>query len=272
MLRPQLRAAALARYALFGTLFAVPLASGTPATDRLLTWIALGACILMAQLIAPVLVDPSSVRGLRRLGVGLLVTAHLIGAVFLPSRARGNIAVRDMLGRAELGVPRDPSVRDKTLIWLNPPLYPYAAYLPIERAGQGLPWPAAQHILASSASALHVERPDAFSLRLRQHGGFLLEPTAKLLWSEQRPFREGERITQADMIVTVLRVTPDQRPLEIEARFAHTLEDPRYLWVQWGDTRSVGFTPPPVGGQLELPAADYVRTVLGVALPFEARL
>jgi len=270
--RPQLIAAPLARYALLGTLFAVPLASGTPATDRLLTWIALGACILLAQVIAPVLADPSSVRGLRKLGTGVLVAAYLLGAVLLPSRARGNLAARDMLDRAELAVPRDPGVRDKTLVWLNPPLYPFAAYLPIERAGQGLPWPAVQHILASAATPLLVERPDAYSLRLRQRDGFLLEPTARLLWSEARPFRVGERITQSDMIVTVLQVTADGRPLQIETRFAHPLEDPRYLWLQWGETHAAPFTPPPIGGQLELPAADYVRTVLGVPLPFEARL
>lgn len=272
LMRPQLRAAALARYALFGGLCAVVPAAGTPATDRLLTWIALGACILLAQVIAPVLADPGSVRGLHKLGVALLVAANLIGAFLLPSRARGNIAARDMLGRAQAGVPLDESLRKQTLIYLNPPLYPYAAYVPIERAGQGLPFPRAQHVVASSATELEIERPDASSLRLRPRGGFLLDPLAKLLWSERRPFHVGERIVQADMVVTVLEISEDHRPLAIEARFERALEDPGYVWVQWLDTRSVGFTPPPIGGRVVLPGADYVRTVLGVPLPFEARL
>ena len=177
-----------------------------------------------------------------------------------------------MWGRAQAGVPLDPSLREKALIGLNPPLYPYAAYVPIERAGQGLPWPAAQHVLSSSATELVVERPDASSLRLRPRGGFLIDPLSKLLWSERRPFHVGERIQQADMIVTVLEVTADRRPLAIEARFEQSLDDPRYVWVQWLETRSEGFTPPPVGGSVTLPGADYVRTVLGVALPFEAKL
>jgi hypothetical protein len=144
--------------------------------------------------------------------------------------------------------------------------------VPIERAGQGLPWPAAQHVLASSATELVLERPDARSLRLRPRGGFLIDPLSKLLWSERRPFHVGERIQQSDMQVTVLEVTAKHVPLVIEARFEHPLEDPRYVWVQWLDTRSVAFTPPPIGGSVTLPGADYVQTVLGVALPFAAKL
>jgi hypothetical protein len=240
--------------------------------DRLLTWIAIGASVLLAQLIAPALRDPyragSRAHGI---GVAVLVAAHLVGVVFLPSRARGNLVMRDTLGRADSAVPRDASVADKTLIFVNPPLLPYAAYLPIERAAQGIPRPRAQHILAMATTELAIERTDAYTLRLSPRAGFLLDPVSKLLWSEHRLFHAGERIVQGDMTVTILRVTPDRRPLAIEARFAHPLDDAGYVWVEWRGTHSVPFEPPAVGTHIELPAADLFQSVLGVKLPIEAR-
>ena len=298
LMRDALRSSRLARFALFGMSCAVfPAVTATPAMDRLLTWIAIGASVLLALLIAPALRageggqaeqreaeqgghgGPSGhashagqTSRVHRLGVAVLVAAHLVGVVFLPSRARGNLVMRDTLGRAETAVPRDASVADKTLIFVNPPLLPYAAYLPIERAAQGIPRPRAQHILAMATTELSIERVDAYTLRLSPRAGFLLDPVSKLLWSEHRPFQVGERIVQGDMTVTILRVTPDRRPLSIEARFAQPLDDPRYLWVEWRDTHSVRFEPPATGTRVELPAADLIQSVLGVKLPIEARL
>jgi hypothetical protein len=286
LMRDALRSSGLARFALFGMACAVfPAVTATPAMDRLLTWIAIGASVLLAQLIAPALRAGEAERvgrvgddgrhvatsRVRQLGVAVLVAVHLLGVVFLPSRARGNLVMRDTLGRADSAIPRDASVADKTLIFVNPPLLPYAAYLPIERAAQGIPRPRAQHILAMATTQLSIERPDAYTLRLSPRAGFLLDPVSKLLWSEHRPFHVGEQIVQGDMTVTILHVTPDRRPLSIEARFAHSLDDPRYLWVEWRDTHSVRFEPPATGTHIELPAADLFQSVLGVKLPLEAR-
>jgi hypothetical protein len=274
LLRQQLRAAALARFALVGMLCAVfPAVTAAPAMDRLLTWIAIGASLLLAHLIAPVLRDPASVAGdrVRKLAVAGLVAANLVGVVFLPSRARGNLVMRDTLGRADAAIPHDAAIRDKTLIFVNPPLLPYAAYIPIERAGSGVPRPRVQHILAMATTELTVERTDAYTLRLQPREGFLLDPVSKLLWSEHRPFHVGEQIVQADMTVTVLQVTPDHRPSAIEARFTRPLEASDYVWVDWRGTHSSPFVPPAVGTKVLLPAADYIQSVLGIELPIAAR-
>lgn len=273
----QLRDEPLSRFAAFGALAALlPAAAVSPIMDRLLTWVGLGASVLVAQLIAPLFrASPPSAAAAgaaARATAVLLLLVHAANAALLPARARGNLIVRDILDRAGAAVPRDASITDKTLIYVNPPFVPYAGYLPIERAAQGIPRPRAQHILAVATTPLHLERIDPFTLRLRPRDGFLLDPLSKLLWSEHRPFHEDERIVQGDMTVTVTRVAPDHRPLEIEARFARTLEDPSYVWVHWQGMRSAPFTPPALGARSVLAGADFLQSFLGIELPFSARL
>lgn len=262
----------LQAFALFGTLAAVFPASGTVPSDRLLTWIAIGASVLLAYVIAPALRNQLGNAPLWRAVAALLVFTHGIGVVFLPSRARGSEVFRNGLDRAHSGVPSDPAIADKTLIFVNPPLLPMAAYLPIERAALGIPRPKTQHILASSATDLTLQRVDPYTLRLRAHRGFLLEPTTNLMRSDSYTFRAGDRFEQNDMRVEVTVVTPDGRPLEIETRFERVLEDPTYVWRTWQGTRPGSFTPPRLGVRSLLGRADYIQTVLGVRLPIDARL
>lgn len=272
LMAPQLRSEPLSRYGMLGMLAAtVPAVSVTPPMDRLLTWISIGGSILLAQLLAPLLREPGAQRGIRKLALAGLLGVHLINAFFLPSRARGNLVMRDALVRAEAAIPRDESVRDKTLIFFNPPLLPYAAYLPIERAATGVPRPRLQHIISSAITEIGVERLDHNTLRLTQREGFIRDPISRLLWSPRRTFQIGERIEQSDMALTVNALTQDGRPLSIDLRFARPLEDPSYLWVQWHNTRSEPFTPPAIGRRVVLPAADYIQSVLGKAQAVQLR-
>lgn len=272
LLWPQVKREPLSRYAAFGLLAAtIPAVSVTPPMDRLLTWMAIGGSLLLAQLFAPLVREPSTARGLRKLGLLGLLGLNLISMVFVPSRARGNLVMRDALNRAEAAIPRDDSVVDKTLVYFNPPLLPYAAYLPIERAATNTPRPRLQHIIASALTEISVERRDVYTLRLRQAGGFIADPISRLMWTPQRTFQVGERIKQSDMILTVNELTKDGRPLSIDIQFARPLEDPSLLWIQWQGTRSERFVPPAVGELVVLPAADYIQSVLGTPLPIQMR-
>ena len=272
LLWPRVKTEPLSRYAALGMLAAtIPAVSVTPPMDRLLTWIAIGGSLLLAGLFAPLLRAASSERGVRKLAVACLLGINLVSIVFVPSRARGNLVMRDSLSRAEAAVPRDPSVTDKTLVYFNPPILPYAAYMPIERAATGAPRPRLQHIISSALTEIAVERVDAYTLRLQQAGGFIGDPISRLMWSKHRTFRVGERIEQSDMILTVNALTADGRPLNIDIQFARALEDPSFLWVQWLGSRSERFVPPRVGERTVLPAADYIESVLGKRLPVQMR-
>jgi len=272
VMRDLYRSAALMRFAMIGSVLAVPAASMTFPRDQMLTWIAIGASLALAQLFLPMLRGQTTVGVRRQRGVALLFAVHVISVPLVASRARGNLIFRDFFDRSDMGIPRDPSVRDKTLVYVNPPLLPFAAYPPIERAAQGIPRPQHQHILAIGTTPLELQRIDAHTLQLAPRDGFLLDPVSKLMWSRHRPFHVGEQIVQTDMTVTILAVTPDHRPLRIATRFARPLEDPSYLWRSWQGTQAGPFTPPAIGVSMVLPSADYLETTIGAKLPFEWRL
>ena len=262
---PRIRGSQQLRSLALGALLALIPASPTFLADRLLTWVALGGSVICAVLIAPVL--QRTATRTRELGA-LLLALHLIGVIFLPSRARGNLVMREFIDRAAAGIPQDASIADKTLVFLNPPHLPFASYPPIEASALHRPRPRALHTLATSTTPLEVERLDAFTLRLRPRGGFLQNPSSRLVRAEDRPFQVGQEIQQGDVRVRVREVSPEGRPLEIEARFARPLEDPLYVWRQWQGTSATPFAPPPVGTTLQLPAADYGEAMFGIRFPF----
>jgi hypothetical protein len=268
---PRWRSTPLLRFAGLGTLLAVIPASSTLPADRMLTWIAVGASVLMASVLAPLL-RAEALRPRLEATATILLAIHLVCVLFLPSRARGNEVMRNFLDRADSGTPRDPSISNKTLIYVNPPLLPFGAYPPLERAGLGIPRPRAQRILATGVTPLTIERVDLQTLRLRPRDGFLIDPVSRLMWSERYAFHPGQRVYQGDLQVTVLRVTSDGRPLEVEMHFSRPLEDPSYVWLNWQGTRSGPFVPPKPGARTVLAGADYIQSMLGVRLPIEARL
>jgi hypothetical protein len=256
---PQLRSLALGA---FGAL--IP-ASPTFVADRLLTWVALGGSVICAVLIAPVLQRKPA----RAAALGtLLLILHLVGVIFLPSRARGTLVMRNFIDRAAQGIPQDASIASKTLVFVNPPHLPFASYPPIEASALHLPRPRSLHTLATSTTELTLTRIDLFTLRLRPRGGFLQNPSSRLVRAEDRPFHAGQEIQQGDVRVRVREVTADGRPLEIEARFPRPLEDSSYVWRQWLGTAAVPLTPPKVGTSMQLPAADYGQAMFGVRFPF----
>ncbi len=278
LLSPHVKRSPLVRFAVVGGLLGtLPASSAFPA-DRLLTWIAIGASLALAELLAPSLrATPEPPRSLwlaRLTGpvVFLLIIANLVmGPLFIPSRARGNAALREILVRADAGVPRDPSITDKTLILLNPPAVPLASYIPITRAALGVPRARTQRLLATGTSELTITRDDPFTLRLRPAGGFLQNPASQLFWNDQRPFTKGEQIALGDELVQITEVTADRRPLEVTVHFQHPLEDASYVWRQWLGTGYVEFIPPAPGKTVVLPSADYLEVMLGRKLSVEAR-
>jgi hypothetical protein len=278
---PLLRRDATVRFGVFGALLSVVPASATFAADRLLTWIAIGASIALARLIATYIDerDTLTTTALRALVLppmmlGMVFSKAVIDPLFLPSRARGNLLVRDNIDRAQAAVPRSASIRDKRVVYVNPIGVPLAAYIAIERAATGVPRPAGQLLLATSETEVRVERADARTLRVQQRGGFLLSPGSRLLRNPARTFRVGAVIRLDGVEVTVTKLCADGRPAEMLARFDRPLEDPSLFWLRWGASGYVPFTPPKLGAHVVLPAADFVRAVFGdtVRLPIDGRM
>jgi hypothetical protein len=272
-LRPGFRQSALLRCCAFGMFASVLPAAPTFLADRLLTWIAIGACVLIASLIAPVLrgaSDPARVWQ-TRLGT-LLLFMFLAGVIFLPGRARGTLLMRNFIDRAGEGIPSHAGVEPKTLVFVNPPHLPYASYPMIERAALHVPRPHAIHALATATTELKLERVDERTLRVSPRGGFLQNPSSRLSRSEGRPFHAGQEIAQGDMQVRVLETTPEGRPLSVEMRFGRPLEDDAYIWRQWLGTGAVPFTPPVLGATVTLPAVDFAEAMFGYKLPIPLKL
>jgi hypothetical protein len=276
-LLPGLRRSPLLRTCAFGTFGALVLASPTFVADRLLTWMAIGACVLLATLIAPVLrrapvpASEQPAGWTTRLGT-LLLFLFLIGIVFLPGRSRGTLLMREFIDRASAGIPSEPGIEPKTLVFVNPPHLPFAAYPMIERAALHVPRPHAIHTLATATTPLTLERLDAHTLRVSPRGGFLQNPSSRLSRSELRPFHVGQDIPQGDMQVRVREITPDGRPLSVEMRFEKPVDDPLYVWRQWLGSQAVPFTPPPIGATVTLPAVDFGEAMFGFKLPISLRL
>jgi len=276
-----LRKDKLLRFGLIGGLLALVPASSAFSADRLLTWVAIGASLVLAKLIATYWQAPASlvVSPSRALLVPplmlWLVLDHAVGEpLFLPSRARGNVAMRNILDRAQAGVPSDPSIAEKRVIYVNPAAVPLAAYVPIERAAQGLPRAAFQAWLATADTEVRVTRTGPATLLVQPRGGYLLSPPSQLLSGRKNKFKPGQTIDLGPVTLEVKTVTSDLRPSIVEARFDRPLEDPIFVWRQWLDTTFVPFTPPPIGESVTLPPADWLRVTLGdaVKLPFDGRM
>jgi hypothetical protein len=275
---PGLRRSPLLRCCAFGAFASLLPASPTFVADRLLTWVAIGACVLLASLIAPVLQRGASApdvvqpaRWAAALGVAVL-SLYLVSLPLLPARARGTLLMRDFIDRAGAGIPTDPGVEAKTLVFVNPPHLPFATYPAIERSALHIPRPHAIHTLGTSTTPLTLERLDARSLRVTPRGGFLQNPSSRLSRSERRPFHVGQDITQRDMRVRVREITPEGRPLSIDLTFERPLEDAQYLWRQWLGSGAVPFTPPALGQTVTLPGVDFGEAMFGYKLPISLQL
>jgi hypothetical protein len=279
---PLVRREPMVRFGLLGGLLAILPASSAFSADRLLTWVAIGGCIVVARFIEAFWTEPSAVltAGTMRpvlvpaLVLWLAFDHAIVEPLFLPSRARGNAAMRDILDRAQAGVPSDPSITDKHVIYVNPAAMPLAAYVPIERAARGEPRAAFQTWLATADTEVRVSRVDAHTLRVHPRGGFLLSPPSRLLCGRLCAFKAGDRVRVGPVEIEVEVVTSDARPLRIAARFDRPLEDPIYVWRQWDDITFVPFTPPKIGQSVTLPAADWLRVTLGdvLRIPIDGRL
>ena len=276
---PLFRRDRLVRFALMGALLSVVPAAATFTSDRLLSWVAIGACAALARFFALYMESPEQLglspllsRMAPAVVLALVLPNMIMAPLVLPSRAGGGTALVEILNRADAGVAKDPEITGKKVIFVNPPAVPLAAYIPIMRAATGVPRPRSQIWLATSTTQLELQRVNANTLKVRPEGGFIVNPADMLLRSPRRRFEPGQKIDLGDIVIHIEKTTPNGRPAEILARFTRPLEHESLYFVCWQDLGYIPCKPPGLGERVRLPAADYFKVVFGMPLPFSARL
>jgi hypothetical protein len=253
-LRPLLaRSARLHFWATGAALALLPMCATFP-HDRLLLGPGIGAMVLIAALIRAGWARRD--RLAPALGTVALVLVHLILApVLAPVRAAGVGRFTDLLRASDETLPAGPEVSAQTLVLMNPPLDPFAAYLPVYRAALGRPRPRQQIWLATGVSDVEVQTLDAHSIAVRQQDGFVSTSMQRMLRSVG-PEMERDPGVQLDGVeIRVTERTLDHRPLEIVVRFERALTDPQLSWQRWMRTGYAPFELPPPGHAVLLPRA-----------------
>jgi hypothetical protein len=256
---PLVRRDPRARFFVVGALLAtVPVCAQFP-HDRLLPFIGIGGAGLIALLLEPWLTAAyAELSKKRRFALASLAGLHLVLApVWLPLRVRAPLDIERMVRAGERSIDDSPSVRDKTVVLMNPPVDAYAGYVPPMRAAEGRPRPAAIHWLATGASEVRITRTDPRTLRVRPVAGFLSLPSERMQRNPRDPMAVGQLVPLHELSIEITELTGDGRPAEILARFSHPLEDARYRLLFWEAGRFRAFTPPAVGASTSLPGVDF---------------
>ena len=239
-------------WALGAALSALPACAQVP-NDRLLFFCGVGAMGLLARFFVAVLErDPSvwTARG-RRVYTAVVAVAFFaihvpFAAYAFPLRVQGVADARAMLGRADQAIPDTPEVEKQSVILVNTPADAVAGYLPMLRAAFGRHRPRHLRWLATGASPVRLERIDATRLRVIPEDGFLFQKLELMQRSPERLMPLGHRVELGDLTITIVRLTQDLRPAEVEVTFREPLESPSILWFEWARG---GFRPFPSSGR-----------------------
>jgi hypothetical protein len=264
LLVPLWRRSPACRFWVVGAVLSLPIACATFPMDRLLVFAGVGAMAAIALVFAEWL-EGTAYAGLPRLrrvsaaaAVSLLAVLHLVLApLLLPPRVLTIGLLAQMGERLEASIPRDETIRGKTLIILTSAAEMTTFPPWMQRQVSGVPRPRRMRVLATCFADVHVSRPEARTLRLRPEKGFLDNGFLRMVRGLSRPFHVGDEVVLSDMRVRVREVTPDGRPAEADFTFAVPLEDPSLVWMRLrtGGTL-VPWSPLAVGGSQVLPSVS----------------
>ena len=233
-------------------------------SDRLLTFVGIGAMGLVAQFIYLVF---GKTEGRPRLILwripavvlaGLFILIHLIIApLVLPVRAAYPFMPRKFLDKMIITEGLDESVKNHDLVIVNPPITFLMLQSPMMWECDNQPMPRHLRILTSSLfEMVKIYRPDAKTLVIRPAYGFYVHILDALFRNKQNPFSVGDRVELTGMTVEIREVTNDGYTTEAAFIFSVALEDPSLRWLQYKDGAFVTFTPPAVGQNVVLPGGN----------------
>ena len=260
-LRPLWRRDVRVEFWTTGTLLCLLPMCATFPHDRLLLGPSVGGMVLVAALLEAAWVRRS--QPVAALGLTVLAGVHLVAApVLAPLRAAQVGRFSDLLRETDASLPASEHIGDQTLVLLNPPLDPFAAYLPVYREVEHIPRPRQQLWLATGTSDVYVASLDAHTLLVRPDGGFLNSSMQRMLRGPTPRFEIGQRVPLDGASVLVTEVTDDGRPLQVAVRFERMLADPSLIWMRWQHDRYEPFRLPAVGNGVLLPGAEILDLLL----------
>ena len=105
-------------------------------------------------------------------------------------------------------------------------------------------------ILASGYSAVEVYRLDKHSLVLKPENGFITGVLDSVYCTNKEPMQKGETIDIAGVIIHIISVTDDGRPLEVRFTFPVPLDDQSLHWLQFTENGFQPFSLPAVGEKI----------------------
>jgi hypothetical protein len=244
---PSLRADRASRF-LFagGVLSAVPLAAAT-AGDRLLTLVGFGMLPVIADALRRALdIDVAAygqrIHRLRKAGAVALVGLHLVvDPVLLPVVSLSTKMSSNQVESIADSIPAQPADAERVVFVAEMPRAGLLTYVPSILAARGHD-ASKLYSLFGADWAARFERRGERGLRVTSERGFFSEGWD--LRSPQLPFHRGDRIELAELTISVVDVTADGRPRQVDFSFRDSLESQRYVWLSWHDGRLVPFRPP----------------------------
>jgi hypothetical protein len=265
ILLPYVRRERTCRFWALGMAFALLPLGATFPSDRLLLFVGLGACALLARAFDD-FVNAAKAgalpAGARSILVGCLLLLHVVGAPLLLAVRSGQMELFAVAhDRGAAGIPATAAVKNQAVVLVAAPTVLFANYVQAERELLGVPRPEHLYILSSASSPIHVERAGERALLLRPERGFLYTPLEQH-YRGRRPFVAGDRVTLSAMTAEIAEADPDGRPSAV--RFELQGGDAP-LVLTWRGGRFAPMPLPREGETLTLPEEDFGRILLSAA-------
>jgi hypothetical protein len=262
LIAPLWRRSPVCRFWTTGAVLSLPPVCATFPMDRLLVFAGVGAMGTVALVLSEWLRPALSLTRARRVATAaaavLLIGFHLVLApLLLPARVLLMGVLVSMGERLESSIPRDESIRERSLVILGSAAEMTTLPPWMQRQVQGVPRPRRFRLLANSYGALRVTRVDERTLRIRPQRGFLDNELLRMVRGVSRPFHPGDEVILSDMRVRVREALPDGRAAEADFRFGVPLEDASLLWMRLqagGPLRP--WAPPAVGETVTLASIE----------------
>jgi hypothetical protein len=234
-------------WAVSGTLGLLPLTTALP-HDRLLTHVGPAWFMLLAYLIVATLQSARQASRKLRYGMYAFVAIVLALHVGLSSVA---LAVgsnpEHPPGQASLTLDTERAWWTREVLVIQAPSLLTMYMLNWERSRLNLQRPQRIAALGVTDQEVEVMRLDANTFELYCPHGYLLEAFATFWRGPSVPFRLNDVVRVQDYSVTILRLTPDGRPLRLRFQFARSLDDPSFFFIYWTGERFAPFRFGPVG-------------------------